>query len=174
MNNFEERFLEELAKARARLEGKEAYDDEAIKNEFDPDLKPEKTEETVTEKKAKPAATKTVQEKPAAEEIKKAEPESPKEKIKEKKPSAKPEKLATVWGGITVALSLIISGLVQFVPADTESFAAIKSYLPFAGIVFGASAVICGASFIKNNKKGVKPLVLGLIAIIISAILPSL
>ncbi len=175
MDNFEEQFLEQLAKARARLEGKEAYDDEAITKEFDPDADVEyssaKKEPVAKPKKAeKPTHKNEPSPTPVQEKVKKAEPTN---NAVEKK-SISSEKLALIWGVASVAISLSLSCLGFLVNSTSFAWQAFEAYMPFIGMVCGASSIICGALLIKNDKKGTAPILLGLLAILATIFLSSL
>ncbi len=172
MENFEEKFLEELTKARARLEGKEAYDDEAIAKEFDPEVKYEKTDDTKPEEKAQPKEEKAPEKQPVAE-VKKEEPAAPAKAAAGEKKKPNSEKLAVIWGGASVAIAFILSCVEMLVDSKAYAWQAAKAYLPFIGIVLGASAVIFGAVLIKKGKKGAVPLALGMLAILVAVILTS-
>ncbi len=180
MENFEEKFLEELAKARARLEGKEAYDDDAIEKEFIPDAEPSKAESAVKKTKTQPVkkdAPKAESEpikKPAEPEVIKTAPVSKEAKKTQKKKSANGEKLAVIWSIVSVVVSFALSCLSVFVKSDSSAWQVIKPYMPFVGLVLGAAAVINGALLIKNNKKGTIPIIFGLLAIFVSVFIPSL
>ncbi len=175
MENFEEKFLEELAKARARLEGKESYDDESIEKEFIPDEEPVKKENNA-KKVSKPKKEVRTETKKTNEsstqpviEVKK---ETPEKKIAKK--SVNTEKAAIAAGCVAVAVSFVLSCLSLLVKIDSDAWKIFDAYMPFIGIVAGAVSVIWGASLIKKNKKGTFPIVLGLLAMLISVLVPAI
>ncbi len=190
MDNFEEKFLEQLAKARARLEGKEAYDDELIKNEFIPDAEPvkkdaseKKAEKPKAEQPQKPVKTAPEKEektasKPVVE--KKAVEQQPVVKKEKTKPAAKAsktiktDKKALICGCAVVAISFALSCLRIFINNDSEAWQTFMAYMPFIGIVLGSVSVIWGALLIKNNKKGAAAIILGMLAILIPIFFSSL
>lgn len=180
MDNFEEQFLEQLAKARARLEGKEAYDDDAIAKEFDPDAKPEDSDNVAAKKEAE--AQKPKREAPVAkkapadtQEIKKTESKvcAHQEKTTEKK-RVSSEKLAVIWGVTSVAIAFILSCLGTFIESTSFAWQTFEAYMPFVGIVCGATSIICGALLIKDDKKGAVPIFLGLSAILVAILMSAL
>lgn len=177
MDNFEERFLEELAKAKARLEGKEAYDDEAIEKEFIPDESPIKTEPKVQKKtqNTKPETSEPVVVKTEkAAEVKTEAPAPEKKEKKQVKRKVNGEKGSVVLGAVAVVLSFVFSCMGLLINNDSPLWQAFDSYIPFAGIVMGAVSVIWGALLIKKNKKGTLPLVLGILAMFISVFVPAI
>ncbi len=175
MDNFEEKFLEELAKAKARLEGKESYDDEAIEKEFIPDETPIKaeTDNSKKPKAAKPAAVK--KEKPA--EIKTETSVSPATKATETKKAKKKvssEKPAVIFGFAALIISFVSSCLGLIINNNSPLWQTFDSYMPFVCLVLGAASVIWGALLIKNNKKGTLTLVLGILAMFVSIFISAI
>lgn len=175
MDNLEEKFLEELAKAQARLEGKEPYDDEAIEKEFNPNAEVEKP---APAPKKKPAPkTKAIEKNVKKEESVTPSAQKPSPVKSEKKTSKKPvnkEKLAVIYGAAAVVLSFVLSCLGLLIETASPVWNAFEAYMPFIGIVCGAAAVIWGSLLIKDNKKGTMPLTLGLLAIFISVFVSAI
>ncbi len=177
MESFEEKFLEELAKARARLEGKEAYDDEAIEKEFIPDEAPMTNEHKIQKKtqNVKRAKPETVEKEHESEVMEKeiVKHEKSKKIIKSKENKTGSEKLSVVVGAVSLVLSFVFSCLGLLIENDSPLWQAFDSYVPFIGMVLGAVSVIWGALLIKKNKKGAITLVLGVLAMFISVFVPA-
>ncbi len=165
MSDFEEQFLEQLSRARARLEGKEAYDDEAIANEFDPDAEVEYSENTDYDEATKTEPIEKNAEKPVSTPVV-AEAKPIKDSSREKG-----EYISVIWGSVAVAIAVVLSCLKIFVGSSSSAWQFFSEYSPFAGLVCGASAMIFGALRVKKNKKGTAAILLGLLAILIAVLI---
>lgn len=165
MSDFDEQFLEQLSRARARLEGKEAYDDEAIANEFNPDAEVEYQKNTVSEEKPKAAPKEKNVEKAVNEPVQ----DVPDTVAKTSKENS--ERLSVIWGVAAVAIAVILSCLRLFVHSSSTAWQIFSEYTPFIGLVCGASSMIFGALRVKKNKKGTTAILLGLLAILIAVLI---